>query len=107
MAGPDRSQKTEKPTARRLREAREKGQIARSPELVAWTSMLLSTVLLQQGVQRGSNTFSAMLREMSGVIASPSQARATAFAGHAATQGALVAAPLVLGLTLLAIVVNL
>jgi flagellar biosynthesis protein FlhB len=107
VAGKDRSQKTEKPTPRRLKEAREKGQIARSPELAAWTGMLLATVLLEQGVRRGGDVFSALLREMGRVIASPSEARASAFAGHAATQGALVAAPLVLGLTLLAIVVNL
>ena len=45
--GGDRSQKTEKPTPRRLKEARERGQIARSPEIVAWTTLLIGALLIQ------------------------------------------------------------
>jgi flagellar biosynthetic protein FlhB len=33
MAGGDSGEKTEKPTPKRLKEARDKGQIARSPDL--------------------------------------------------------------------------
>ncbi len=105
--GADKSQKTEKPTARRKKEQREKGQIAKSPELVTWTSVLLSTVLLQTTVSRGASTFRPMLDQMGQLIAKPSEPRAGAFFGHAIAQGALVAAPLVLGLMLLSIVVNL
>jgi flagellar biosynthetic protein FlhB len=107
VAGSDKSQKTEKPTARKLKEAREKGQIAKSPELVTWTSLLLATVLVQVTVQRGVTTFRPLLDQMGKLIAKPDEARAGAFFGHAIVQGALVAAPLVLGLLLLTIVVNL
>ena len=37
---PDKSQKTEAPTQRRLKEARDKGQVAKSPDLSAWAGML-------------------------------------------------------------------
>lgn len=43
---PDRSDKTEKPTAKRRREARKKGQIARTPELGQWLTVLMLSVLI-------------------------------------------------------------
>jgi len=46
MAGEDNSQKTEKPTPKRLRDARKKGQIPRSVDLVQWVSLLAATFVL-------------------------------------------------------------
>lgn len=40
------AQKTEKPTPKRLREARRKGQIPRSPDLVGWFALLVATFVL-------------------------------------------------------------
>ncbi len=40
MAAGDKGDKTEKPTPKRVKEARDKGQIARSPDLAAWVSDL-------------------------------------------------------------------
>ena len=45
MAGVD-GEKTEKPTPRRLREARKRGQIPRSPDLVGWLVLLVATFVL-------------------------------------------------------------
>ena len=42
----DSAQKTEKPTPRRLREARQKGQIPRSVDLVQWVTLLAASFLL-------------------------------------------------------------
>ena len=42
----DSAQKTEKPTPRRLREARQKGQIPRSVDLVQWVTLLTASFLL-------------------------------------------------------------
>jgi flagellar biosynthetic protein FlhB len=42
----DSAQKTEKPTPRRLREARQKGQIPRSVDLVQWLTLLAASFLL-------------------------------------------------------------
>ncbi len=42
----DKSQKTEKPTPKRLREARKRGQIPKSVDLVQWVSFLLATYVL-------------------------------------------------------------
>ena len=54
MAAGDSSDKTEKPTPKRLREAREKGQIAKTPDLATWVGMLATTVLLQITFTRGA-----------------------------------------------------
>ncbi len=46
MAKDDSGQKTEKPTPRKLREARKKGQIPRSVDLVQWLTLLAASFLL-------------------------------------------------------------
>lgn len=45
MAAGDKYAKTEKPTPKRKKEAREKGQVARSPDLNAWIAVLAASVL--------------------------------------------------------------
>ncbi len=46
MAAKDSGQKTEKPTPRRLKEARKKGQIPRSVDLVQWITLLAATFIV-------------------------------------------------------------
>ena len=50
----DAAQKTEKPTPRRLREARQKGQIPRSVDLVQWVTLLAASFVIP-------HTFAGML----------------------------------------------
>lgn len=45
MASEDSGQKTEKPTTKRLREARRKGQIPRSPDLIGWFTLLVASFI--------------------------------------------------------------
>ncbi len=45
MAEKNSGQRTEKPTPKRLREARRKGQIPRSPDLVGWIALLVASYL--------------------------------------------------------------
>ena len=103
MAG-DTSQKTEAPTPRRIKEAREKGQIAKSPDLSAWAGMLVSVVLLQMTVQRGASSMRAVLEDMGRAISHPSQPGATKFATSAAMKSLGIVAPMLLGMMLLALV---
>ena len=56
----DRSNKTEAPTPRRKREARKRGQVPRSPELVAWASVLLLTILVQSTFRRATTSLTAL-----------------------------------------------
>ena len=69
--------------------------------------MLTASVLVQTTVAQGAERFGAVLHEMGEVIANPDEGKMTQFAGHAAVAGVATAAPMILGVTLLAIVVNL
>jgi flagellar biosynthetic protein FlhB len=107
MAAGDRSQKTEKPTPKRLREAREKGQVARSPDLAAWIGLLVTTVLLQTTIKRGASSMPTLLHHMGDQIAKPDEHRALGFFGDAILAAVSIVAPIVIGMLLLNIVVNL
>src|SRR5689334_21820127 len=107
MAAGDRSQKTEKPTAKRKREAREKGQVARSPELTAWIGMLVTTVMLRITIKNAGTTFSNIFDDMGRAVAKPDTASATKFAIDSAEKAVITIAPLMLTLMGIAIVVGL
>jgi flagellar biosynthetic protein FlhB len=64
-------EKTEKPTPKRLREARDRGQVARSPDLSAWVGILATVLLLQITVHRGSAVMHDVLQRMGLAIAHP------------------------------------
>ncbi len=106
MAG-DKSQRTEKPTAKKQREAREQGQVAKTPDLITWIGVFVTTVLLQATINAGIKRLPDMFTKMATVISEPSQEKAMSFAGNATMAGAMIAAPLVLGLLLTSIVVSL
>lgn len=106
MAG-DKSQKTEKPTPKRIREAREKGQVARTPDLSAWASMLGATVLVQVTVSRGSAAFRGALEAMGPVIAKPDEGSATRFAVDTAWRAVGVIAPLLVGMMVIGVAAGL
>jgi flagellar biosynthetic protein FlhB len=106
VAGGDRSQKTEKPTPKRLREAREKGQVARSPDLTAWIAMLVTSQLIKTTVTRGAKTFSHMLDGMGQAVAKPDSASALRFASNSAIDAITLMAPFLIVLMIVAIVVG-
>jgi flagellar biosynthetic protein FlhB len=106
MAGGDRSSKTEKPTPKRKREAREKGQVARSPDLTAWTAMLVTSQMLKMTMSRAANTFVPMFDDMARAAASPDPASASRFAVNAGKSAAMLMAPLLIVLMLVAIIVG-
>src|SRR4051812_31068067 len=106
MPAGDSADKTEKPTPKRLKEAREKGQVARTPELSAWVSILATTVLLQMTIRRGNVEFKGMLEQMGQAIAHPDIASASAFALDAAKKAGIVVAPMLIGMMLTSLVVG-
>ena len=50
MAGADKHDKTEAPTPKKKREARKKGQIARSNDLVMWAQMLGVSIFMPSAI---------------------------------------------------------
>lgn len=106
MAEKSASEKTEKPTPKRLKEARERGQIAKTPDLASWIGMLATTVLIQMTVQRGASALRDILNSMAVVIAHPDTGRAGNYARDAAWKAAGIVAPLLIGLMLVALLAN-
>ena len=66
MAG-DKSQKTEKPTEKRKREARKEGQVVRSPDFVPWLSVLIATFIVPGYMARARDILTNRLASVSNV----------------------------------------
>jgi flagellar biosynthetic protein FlhB len=103
----DKSQKTEKPTPKKKREAHEKGQIAKTPELAAWAGVLLTSVMIEATVRTGGEQLTGLWQRVAGVIEKPDSGRAIAVLGDAMKASITVLTPLVLGLMVLGTVLNL
>jgi flagellar biosynthetic protein FlhB len=103
MAG----EKTEAPTPKRKKEARKKGQIARSPELVKWAGMLVATWLVPLTVRRTATLVSELATRIPAIAADPSADAALSLLGSglAGVMGAIL--PLSIGLLAVGVVGNL
>lgn len=103
MSGSD---KTEAPTPKRKRDARRKGQIARSPELVTWAQVLAATSLLRISMGMAATRFPALMTAMGNTIREAEIGQAESLLGRASIDGLLTLAPLALGLMLVALLGN-
>ncbi len=103
----DRSQRTEAPTPKRKREAREKGQIAKSPEIAAWGGMLAALFLLRWSLRTGATQFDGLMQQMARAASHPTEAGALGMLGKGLTAGLTTLAPLALGLMALGVTVEL
>jgi flagellar biosynthetic protein FlhB len=91
---------TEKPTAKRLKEARRDGQIARTPELGQWASVLVATWLIPMVLSDLFDDSQGLLRRISAFIAKPDPSVALTLLKDALTDGAMAVAPLLVGVLL-------
>jgi flagellar biosynthetic protein FlhB len=106
MASGDAGDKTEKPTPKRKREAREKGQIAKSPDLAVWAGMLATILLLQLTVKRGITVMHDVIEEGAVVVAHPDEAAAMHYASGSLLKAISIAAPMLIGMMLIGTAVN-
>jgi flagellar biosynthetic protein FlhB len=103
----DKSQKTEEPTAKRKKEARERGQIARSPELVTWGALLAMTVLIELTVSTAVPRMRDLWYETMNVVAQPDQGKALTVLGDGMVAFLVSILPITLGLLVLGVSGNL
>jgi flagellar biosynthetic protein FlhB len=103
---PDKSQKTEKPTPRKLKQAKKDGQIARSPDLGAWSGMLVAVFLCKITVERTVHTTGVLFNDSASVIANPDPGNALHLLGSGLMQGAMDVAPLALGILVVGVAVS-
>ncbi len=102
----DRSQKTEKPTARRLREAKRDGQIARSADIASWLGVLVGIYLLRLTVENTVRLCQTLFNDVDGVVQDPDPAKMLHVFSTGMTKGAMAVAPLALGLLVTGLVAS-
>lgn len=96
--------KTEDPTPKKRKDSREKGQIAKSQELTAWSGLLFGTFLMKNAARQGVETMTWMSNAMRERIAEPDPATALALLGEATWRFGIVVMPLMLGLLVVGVI---
>jgi flagellar biosynthetic protein FlhB len=107
MADAEKHSRTEKPTARRKKEARREGQVARTPELITWLVIMSGTYLVQHTVQATYAFVDRLWYQVSDAISRPSLASDLSVAGEGARGFLSSVAPAVVGTMVLALLANL
>jgi flagellar biosynthetic protein FlhB len=74
----DSQEKTEQATDKRMREVREKGQLSRSQDLMAWLAVGGAAAMLPATINKASNAAVDQLFTVKSVIAAPDPAKAVA-----------------------------
>ena len=100
------SDKTEAPTAKRKREARRDGTLARSGEIVVWAQMLAAGILIPLTVGQGARTMTGVMNQVGTEVARPDASTAVHLLGTALSSGILVIAPLAFGMMAIGLVGN-
>jgi len=102
----EKHSKTEKPTAKRKREARREGQIARSPELMSWASMLTASVLGRVTVTNAINLYKRLFQHSLVGIQKADEASAMKLLNEGMVGAITVVAPLTFGLMAVGLIGN-
>ncbi len=98
--------KTEKPTAKKLREARKEGRIARSHDIPQWATLLAATVMLPRTVNSCVATFRSLFQDIPDLIAHPAVGPALHLFHRALQSAALGLVPLIATLMVVGLASN-
>lgn len=94
----DRHDKTEKPTARRKKQARKEGRVARSQEIGTWLALLLAPILLRLVVHRGTSLCQNLMTQVAVLVSKPDTASALKLFRTGMTGALTTAMPVMFGL---------
>ena len=100
-------EKTEKPTAKRQKEARKEGQVARTAELGAWIALLAFTSALPALARRQAESTRTMMEDSLAALADPEPAKALDLFGEALTGAFLTMIVLGAGVLLISVPITL
>ncbi|HUW88208.1 MAG TPA: EscU/YscU/HrcU family type III secretion system export apparatus switch protein [Candidatus Paceibacterota bacterium] len=92
----DKSSRTEKGTAKHRKEMREKGSVARSPEIGGWAALLAVVLLLPWMGTLAVNRINGFVQDVVQAMAHPDPARAVAILGQGLLTAAFAALPTLL-----------
>jgi flagellar biosynthetic protein FlhB len=102
----DKHSKTEKPTAKRKREARRDGNVAKSPEIGTWISILAASFLIRNMVRSANSLERRLWRHAGTAISRADMGLGMKLFGESLAGFALTVAPLLLGLMLVGVATN-
>jgi flagellar biosynthetic protein FlhB len=102
----DKHSKTEKPTPKRKKEARKEGRVAKSPELMAWVSLLTASILGKATIENTIKLAQRMFTHAGLAIQNADEASAMKLFGEGMTGVFTVVAPLTLGLMVVGVIGN-
>jgi flagellar biosynthesis protein FlhB len=100
------SDKTEQPTAKRTREARRDGNLARSAEVVLWAQMLAAAYLLPACIGLGMQSLRQVMLQVGVLVSHPDPDAAMRLLSMGLTRGLLAIAPLALGMVAIGLIGN-
>jgi flagellar biosynthetic protein FlhB len=100
------SDKTEQPTAKRKREARRDGNLARSTEVVVWAQMLAAAFLLPACLGLGMRSLRQVMHQVGVLVTRPDAEAAVRLMSSGVMGGLLAIAPLALGMVAIGLVGN-
>lgn len=103
----DKSQKTEKATPRRKKEARQEGQIAKSQDLYGWIAVLAGSFVIPMLIGSIGSRLVNGLGDLRDVMLQPEEAVMNQVAGSLVMSVMLVLSAFLLGAMLLSVLVNL
>jgi flagellar biosynthetic protein FlhB len=103
---PDRSDKTEKPTQRKIKQARRDGQVARSPDVGTWLGMLVAVFLVRLTVESMIKLTKTLFSQVGDVIENPDPAKVVHMLGSGMLKGGIAVAPLAFGLLVTGLVAS-
>ena len=102
----DKASKTEKATPKKVKDARKKGQVAKSQEVAAWTSTLAMTLLLPLTFSRAQDHLLALVAQLPDLIAEPEVGPALALLTDGLRGSVLAIAPMAVALLLVNVTAN-
>lgn len=103
MAGSD---KTEAPTPKRKKEARRKGDVAKSHDLTSWASFLIAVLLVRFSVAIGTAKMVELAHRMGSLIEQPSSNRMLGFLGEGLLAVGFTIAPIAAGMMVTGVLIE-
>lgn len=100
----DKHDKTEAPTPKKRRDARKKGQVAKSQDLLMWSQLFLVSAMLPGAVSGAGGALTEVTERMGHLITTPNTDQAVSLLGHGFLTVFLAMAPFFGGLLLLTLV---
>lgn len=106
MPSGDKHSKTEKPTPKHKKEARKKGQVAKSPDISGFVTLIAATMLLPLYFHSAETRMIALETASIGVVGDPTVPGAMSVLGLGLADMIIIVAPLLVAMMVLGVVSN-